>query len=193
MNILPTASGGCPTDRARTRGGRASWQRRLDVRHLWRQECREHARFYRARRPADGDEAGSARPRCRSLSHEREGHEPEGDRHFLYNDCELKGLSGISNDIRELLKSADPQAKRTLDYFVHRIALSAGMLAAAMGGIDGFVFTAGIGENARAIREAVVKRLNWLGIELDPDANERGARSISRKESPRRLLCYSDR
>src|SRR4029079_12071082 len=68
---------------------------------------------------------------------------------FLYNDCGLKGLSGISNDIRELLKSADPQAKRTLDYFVHRIALSAGMLAAAMGGIDGFVFTAGIGENAR--------------------------------------------
>src|SRR4029078_13348139 len=91
--------------------------------------------------------------------------------HFLYNDCGLKGLSGISNDIRELLKSGDPQAKRTLDYFVHRIALSAGMLAAAMGGSDGFVFTAGIGENAHAIREAVVKRLTWLGIELDPDAN----------------------
>ena len=116
------------------------------------------------------------------------GMSPKEIEHFLYNDCGLKGLSGISNDIRELLKSADPQAKRTLDYFVHRIALSAGMLAAAMGGIDGFVFTAGIGENARAIREAVVKRLNWLGIELDPDANEKGSPLISRKES--RVACY---
>jgi acetate kinase len=116
------------------------------------------------------------------------GMSPKEIEHFLYNDCGLKGLSGISNDIRELLKSADPQAKRTLDYFVHRIALSAGMLAAAMGGIDGFVFTAGIGENARAIREAVVKRLNWLGIELDPDANAKGSPLISRKES--RVACY---
>jgi len=108
--------------------------------------------------------------------------------HFLYNDCGLKGLSGISNDIRELLKSADPQAKRTLDYFVHRIVLSAGMLAASMGGIDAFVFTAGIGENARAIREAVVTRLTWLGIELDPDANAKGHSLISRKGS--RVACY---
>ena len=75
---------------------------------------------------------------------------------FLYNDCGLKGLSGISNDVRELLASSDPRAKLALDCFVYRIALFTGMLAAAMGGIDGFVFTAGIGENAPAIREAVV-------------------------------------
>ena len=83
---------------------------------------------------------------------------------LLYNECGLKGLSGISNDVRELLASSDPRAKLALDYFVYRIALFTGMLAAAMGGIDGFVFTAGIGENAPAIREAVVRRLAWLGL-----------------------------
>jgi acetate kinase len=107
---------------------------------------------------------------------------------FLYNECGLKGLSGISNDVRELLKSSDPSAKRALDYFVYRIALSTGMLAAAMNGIDGFVFTAGIGENAPAIREAVAKRLAWLGLDLEPKANADGATRISRKRS--RVACY---
>jgi acetate kinase len=107
---------------------------------------------------------------------------------FLYNECGLKGLSGISNDVRDLLTSADPRAKRALDHFVYRIALSAGMLAAALGGIDGFVFTAGIGENSPAIREAVAKRLAWLGLELDLDANAKGGPRISRKGS--RVACY---
>ena len=78
---------------------------------------------------------------------------------FLYNECGLKGLSGISNDVRDLLASKDLRAKLALDHFVYRISLYAGMLASAMGGIDGFVFTAGIGENAPAIREAVAERL----------------------------------
>ena len=93
---------------------------------------------------------------------------------FLYNECGLKGLSGISNDVRELLASKDPRAKLALDHFVYRISLYAGMLAAAMGGIDGFVFTAGIGENAPAIREAVARRLTWLGLDFDPEANAGG-------------------
>ena len=76
--------------------------------------------------------------------------------------------------MRELLTSSDPRAKLALDYFVYRIALFTGMLAAAMSGIDGFVFTAGIGENAPAIREAVARRLSWLGLELDPEANAKG-------------------
>src|SRR5262245_1321122 len=79
---------------------------------------------------------------------------------FLYNDCGLKGLSGISNDVRELLASDDPRAKLALDYFTYRIALYTGMLAAAMEGIDALVFTAGIGENAPAIRGAVLRRLD---------------------------------
>lgn len=107
---------------------------------------------------------------------------------FLYRDCGLKGLSGISNDVRELLASDDLRAKLALDYFVYRIVLFAGMLTSAMGGIDAFVFTAGIGENAPSIREAVVGRLAWLGIELNPDANAEGALLISTDQS--RVACY---
>jgi acetate kinase len=107
---------------------------------------------------------------------------------FLYNECGLKGLSGISNDVRELLSSSEPRAKLALDYFVYRIALFAGMLAAAMGGIDGFVFTAGIGENAPAIREAVMRRLAWLGVDFDAAANTRGGPLISRQGS--HVACY---
>jgi acetate kinase len=107
---------------------------------------------------------------------------------LFYHDSGLKGLSGISNDVRDLLASSDPRAKRALDYFVYRIALFTGMLAAAMGGIDGFVFTAGIGENAPVIREAVAQRLTWLGLELDPEANAKGHGLISRQASP--IACY---
>jgi len=106
---------------------------------------------------------------------------------FLYNDCGLKGLSGISNDVRELLASSDPSAKLALDYFTYRIALFTGMLASALGGIDGFVFTAGIGENAPAIREAVARRLSWLGLDLAARPNAKGEGTISRKNS--RVAC----
>jgi acetate kinase len=107
---------------------------------------------------------------------------------LLYHESGLKGLSGISNDVRELLASPDPRAKLALDHFVYRISLFAGMLAAALGGIDGLVFTAGIGENAPAIREAVAKRLTWLGLDLDAKANASGEARISNKES--RVVCY---
>ena len=107
---------------------------------------------------------------------------------LLYHESGLKGLSGISNDVRDLLASPDPRAKLALDHFVYRISLFAGMLAGAMGGIDGFVFTAGIGENAPAIREAVAKRLAWLGLDLDLKANADGEARISREES--RVACY---
>ena len=107
---------------------------------------------------------------------------------FLYNECGLKGLSGISNDVRELLASKDPRATLALDHFVYRISLYAGMLAAAMGGIDGFVFTAGIGENAPAIREAVARRLAWLGLDFDFEANADAKSLISRSGS--RVVCY---
>lgn len=100
----------------------------------------------------------------------------------------VKGLSGISNDVRELLASQDPRAKLALDHFVYRISLYAGMLAAAMGGIDGFVFTAGIGENAPAIREAVAERLAWVGFDFDREANSSGKMLISHAGS--RVSCY---
>jgi acetate kinase len=107
---------------------------------------------------------------------------------LFYYDSGLKGLSGISNDVRDLLASSDPRAKFALDYFVYRISLFTGMLAAAMGGIDGFVFTAGVGENSAIIREAVAKRLAWLGLELDPAANAKGEDRISAPGS--RIACY---
>ena len=67
---------------------------------------------------------------------------------LLYRECGLKGLSGISNDVRELEASPDPRARFALDYFAYRVGLHAGLLAAALGGLDAFVFTAGIGENS---------------------------------------------
>ena len=103
--------------------------------------------------------------------------------HLLYHECGLKGLSGISNDVRELEKSSDPWAAFTLDYFVYRVGLHAGMLAAALGGLDAFVFTAGIGENAINIRARIADTLAWLGAALDPAANASGGPLISRPQS----------
>jgi acetate kinase len=102
---------------------------------------------------------------------------------FLYRDCGLKGLSGVSNDMRELETSADPQAKLAIDHFVYRIGLNTGMLAAALQGLDAFVFTAGIGENSANIRARVAEQLAWLGVALDPAENSRHSRLISRAGS----------
>lgn len=99
---------------------------------------------------------------------------------FLYRDCGLKGLSGISNDMRELQDSVDPNAAFAVEYFVYRAALNAGMLAAALQGVDGLVFTAGIGENSESIRARIAERLGWLGVALDPAENARHALTISR-------------
>ncbi len=102
---------------------------------------------------------------------------------FLYRDCGLKGLSGVSNDMRELEASDDPGAMLAVEYFVYRVSLNAGMLAAALQGIDGFVFTAGIGENSAHIRSRIGERLGWLGIALDSSANTNHASWISRSDS----------
>lgn len=115
------------------------------------------------------------------------GMSAEATQRFLYNDCGLKGLSGVSNDVRELLTNADPRAKFALDYLTYRIALFTGMLAAAMGGIDAFVFTAGIGENAPVIRKNVMRRLSWLGLELDSRANAINEQCISCTSS--KIVC----
>ena len=102
---------------------------------------------------------------------------------LLYHQSGLKGLSGISNDMRELLESEDPRASFAIDHFVHRCTLNAGMLAAALGGLDAFVFTAGIGENAAPIRARISEGLAWLGAQLDPAANDADASIISKAGS----------
>lgn len=108
--------------------------------------------------------------------------------HLLYRECGLKGLSGISGDVRDLLASTSPQAKLAIEYFVYKVALNAAMLAAAMGGLDSLVFTGGIGERAPAIREMVAKRLAWLGVEIDPATNNTGTAEISASGSL--VRCY---
>jgi acetate kinase len=102
---------------------------------------------------------------------------------LLYRESGLKGLSGLSNDMRDLLASDDPAAAFAIDHFAYRCGLLAGQLAAALGGLDAFVFTAGIGENSPAIRRLVTDRLTWLGADLDLDANEAGAARISTEAS----------
>jgi acetate kinase len=102
---------------------------------------------------------------------------------LLYGDSGLKGLSGISNDMRELDASTAPSAKLAVEYFVYRIALNAGMLAAALNGLDGFVFTAGIGENSATIRARVAEKLAWLGVSFDAAANDKGGPLISDQRS----------
>jgi len=102
---------------------------------------------------------------------------------LLYHDSGLKGMSGVSNDMRELEASTAAGAALAIDYFVYRIGLFAGMLAAALGGLDGFVFTAGIGENSVLIRARVAEKLAWLGAALDTAANQSGAVLISQPQS----------
>lgn len=107
---------------------------------------------------------------------------------LLYRESGLKGLSGLSNDMRDLLASDDPAAAFAIDHFTYRCGLHVGQLAAALGGLDGFIFTAGIGENSPAIRARVTERLAWLGAEIDPAANERADTLISSPASRFPLL-----
>jgi acetate kinase len=107
---------------------------------------------------------------------------------LLYSECGLKGLSGISNDVRDLEASNDPRAAFALDHFVYRIGLHAGMLAAALGGLDAFVFTAGVGENSVSLRARIGRTLDWLGAKLEPNANAAGRSLISPPDS--RVALY---
>jgi acetate kinase len=91
----------------------------------------------------------------------------------------LRGLSGISNDMRALLESELPAARIAVDYFVYRIGGELGRMAAALGGIDALIFTAGIGEHAVAVRHRVCEQAAWLGMRLDAAANATGQPCIS--------------
>ena len=102
---------------------------------------------------------------------------------MLYRRSGLLGVSGLSGDVRVLLGSADPHAQEALELFSYRIATQAGALASALGGLDGLVFTAGIGEHAAPVRAAACARLAWLGVRLDEAANAAGAGLISTRDS----------
>jgi len=102
---------------------------------------------------------------------------------LLYKRSGLLGMSGVSPDVRDLLASDAPRAARALDVFVYRVSCELGSLAAALGGLDALVFTAGIGEHATSIRERVCRDAAWLGIGLDEAANHRGGPRISTPDS----------
>lgn len=104
---------------------------------------------------------------------------PKDVESILYKKSGLLGISGISNDMRDLLASDEPSAQLAVDYFVYRAAKEIGALAAVLKGVDALVFTAGIGENSAEIRNRIGEASAWLGVELDPEANIKKAPQIS--------------
>jgi acetate kinase len=109
-----------------------------------------------------------------------QGITPDALQHLLYERSGLLGVSGgISNDMQELLASDQPEAAQAVDLFVYRVVREIAAMAACMGGIDGLVFTGGIGEHATEVRERICRGCAWLGIELDPAANAIGTDRIS--------------
>lgn len=93
---------------------------------------------------------------------------------ILYKKSGLLGISGISNDMRQLLGRTELEARLAVDYFVYRVAKEIGALSAVLGGIEALVFTAGIGENSAEVRERICEACAWLGVTLDPAANAAG-------------------
>ncbi len=114
---------------------------------------------------------------------QQKGLTPEAVQALLYEQSGLLGVSGLSSDMRTLLASPDPAAKQAIELFTFRIAREIGALTATLGGLDGLVFTAGIGENAAEVRSAVAGRMAWMGLTLDEAANRAGEGCISARDS----------
>jgi acetate kinase len=102
---------------------------------------------------------------------------------ILYKKSGLLGVSGISNDMRDLLDNPDPAARLAVDYFVYHAAKQVGALAAVLGGVDALVFTAGIGERSAEIRRRICEASEWLGVTLDPAANQKHGPRITTSDS----------
>ena len=102
---------------------------------------------------------------------------------ILYKKSGLLGISGISNDMRDLLDRSEPEARLAVDYFIYRIAKEIGALASVLGGVDGLVFTAGIGENSAEIRRRICHASAWLGVEMDEKQNINRGPKISTPRS----------
>jgi acetate kinase len=113
---------------------------------------------------------------------------PEDIESLLYNQSGLLGLSGISADMRILLASMDPNAQAAIALFVHRLVREIGAMIGSLGGLDGLVFTAGIGEHAPEIRAMTCEKLKWLGVVIDPEGNRHNSLVISRPDSNLRVL-----
>jgi acetate kinase len=130
-----------------------------------------------------GTRSGSLDPGVILYLMDERGMDARAIEDLLYNRSGLLGVSGISSDMRRLLESDEPRASLAIDVWVYRIRRELGSLAAALGGLDALVFTAGIGENSAAIRERVCGDAAWLGVTLDAAANRDGGPRISAKDS----------
>ena len=130
-----------------------------------------------------GTRTGSLDPGVLLHLMDNEGMDAKALTRLLYKESGLLGVSGLSQDMRELLASPAPEAREAVDLFCYRIVREIGSLAAALGGLDALVFTGGIGEHAAPIRERVCRPLAWLGLDLDAPANAAGTQRISLPES----------
>ena len=114
---------------------------------------------------------------------QQKGMSPDSVVDLLYKRSGMLGLSGISSDFRELLASDHPRARFAVEVFCNRVARHIASLAAALGGLDGVVFTAGVGENAAPVRRAICRACSWLGLALDEAANREHKERISTPDS----------
>ncbi|MCL2075389.1 MAG: acetate kinase [Betaproteobacteria bacterium] len=130
-----------------------------------------------------GTRCGSVDPGVLLYLMENKGMDAKALTNLLYKESGLLGVSGVSQDMRDLLASDKPEAKEALDLFCYRIARETGSLAAAAGGLDVFVFTGGIGENAAEIRRRVTNLIGWMGVKIDQEANARRDIRISAPDS----------
>jgi acetate kinase len=125
-----------------------------------------------------GTRCGQLDPGVMLYLMQSEGLDSQALSDLLYRESGLKGMSGMTNDMRRLLASDDPVAKEAIDYFVFRIRREIGAMIASLGGIDALVFTGGIGENAAAIRRMICDSMDWTGIAIDTQANDGNGRNI---------------
>jgi acetate kinase len=126
-----------------------------------------------------GTRCGSIDPGVLLYLMDEHGMDARALERLLYKESGLLGVSTLSSDMRELLASSDPRAREAVELFCYRIVRELGSLAAALGGLDAVVFTAGIGEHAAPVRAAVCRDSAWLGVELDAAANAAGGPRIS--------------
>ena len=130
-----------------------------------------------------GTRSGSLDPGVLLYLMDEQGMDARAIENLIYKRSGLLGVSGVSSDMRELLQSTHADAREAVALFCYRIGRELGSLAAALGGLDAIVFTAGIGEHAAAIRESVCRDAAWLGVTLDPAANARHGPRISGSDS----------
>jgi len=130
-----------------------------------------------------GTRCGSIDPGVLLYLLQQKGLTAEDVQRLLYEQSGLLGVSGLSSDMRVLLDSDDPRADEAIELFAYRVAREAGALAASLGGVDAFVFTAGIGEGAASVRALIAERLAWLGVKIDAAANAAGEGVVSAPDS----------